>query len=203
MITDLKINREWENAGLGLPGMTFLYDLVKKVKPTKILEVGFAEGMSSLAILKALSENENGGHLTSIDPFQKHCWRDVGNSNVANNNFSENHTLLETYSCYALPELLKNGEKFDFIFIDGSHLSDDLFVDQYFASKLLKIGGHLLHDDYPSTPERLLQYPWMQGIKDACDFLEHNYCFIKVDEFKFHRFSPLYKKIGEDKRVSD
>ena len=203
MVTDLKFHREWEQAGLGLPGMTFLYDLVKKIKPTKILEVGFAEGMSSLAILKAISENENGGHLTSIDPYQTYSWKDIGNSNVANNNFSKNHTLLETYSCFALPELIKIGEKFDFIFIDGSHLYDDLFVDQYFASKLLNIGGHLLHDDYPSTQERLSQYPWMQSIKDACDFLENNYSFTIVQEFNFHRFSPLYKKIGEDKRVSD
>jgi len=38
--------------------------------------------------------------------------------------------------------------KYDFIYIDASHQSDDTFVDGYYAHKMLKPGGLLIFDDY-------------------------------------------------------
>lgn len=38
--------------------------------------------------------------------------------------------------------------RYDFIYIDASHRADDTFVDAYYASKMLKINGLLIFDDY-------------------------------------------------------
>ena len=56
-----------------------LYDCVRLLKPKKIIETGVAYGWSSLAILKALSQNED-GKLYSVDmPYpRKKNENDVG-----------------------------------------------------------------------------------------------------------------------------
>lgn len=47
-----------------------------------------------------------------------------------------------------VPKLYEDGEMYDFIYIDASHLSDDTFVDAYYASKMLREGGILIFDDF-------------------------------------------------------
>ena len=55
----------------GSAHIDLLYDCVKILKPTNIIETGVAFGWSSLAILKAISENKN-GKLISVDmPYPK------------------------------------------------------------------------------------------------------------------------------------
>ena len=46
-----------------------------------------------------------------------------------------------------LPQLVKDGEKFDLIYVDGSHLFEDVFVDTYFAIRCLSDDGVILFDD--------------------------------------------------------
>ena len=46
-----------------------LYNIVRELKPTVSAEIGFAQGISTLAILKALEDNGSGAHHV-IDPFQ-------------------------------------------------------------------------------------------------------------------------------------
>ena len=46
-----------------------LYKVVREGKPTYSVEVGFAQGVSAMAILKGLADNEKGIHHV-IDPFQ-------------------------------------------------------------------------------------------------------------------------------------
>ena len=54
------------------------------------------------------------------------------------------------YSDAALVKLLASGEggSFDFIYIDGSHQAPDVLSDAVLAFKLLKVGGHMVFDDY-------------------------------------------------------
>lgn len=51
-----------------------------------------------------------------------------------------------------------NREKYDFIYIDGSHLAKDVLLDTILAWQLLKTGGIMFFDDYelsifPNNPE--------------------------------------------------
>jgi predicted O-methyltransferase YrrM len=47
-----------------------------------------------------------------------------------------------------LPRLRAAGSQFDAAFIDGSHFSDDIYVDTFYAWAMLKPGGVLIWDDY-------------------------------------------------------
>ena len=42
---------------------------------------------------------------------------------------------------------MQQGKKYDLIYIDGSHIFEDAFLDAYFALRLLRSGGVMLLDD--------------------------------------------------------
>lgn len=51
------------------------------------------------------------------------------------------------FSEFALPRLLETNQRFDFVYIDGSHLFENGFIDAYYAARLLNDGGWLAMDD--------------------------------------------------------
>ena len=51
-----------------------LYSLVRYLRPQQTLEVGMANGISSLYIAQALHDLGDGRHL-AIDPFQQSDWK--------------------------------------------------------------------------------------------------------------------------------
>lgn len=59
-----------------------------------------------------------------------------------------NFTIHRDYSQLVLPTLYGEGKKYDFIYIDASHKSDDTFVDAYYAHKMLNPGGLIIFDDF-------------------------------------------------------
>src|SRR5207249_2385064 len=50
-------------------------------------------------------------------------------------------------SCLVLPRLLAEDRRFGLIYVDGSHIFEDVFVDAYFSARLLTEDGYLLFDD--------------------------------------------------------
>ena len=52
------------------------------------------------------------------------------------------------YSHNILMDLIKDKRKFDFIYIDGSHMAKDVLLDAMLSDKLLVPGGIMLFDDY-------------------------------------------------------
>lgn len=52
------------------------------------------------------------------------------------------------YSHDLICEWIANGEKVDFVYVDGSHFAGDVLFDSFLAFKLLKVGGVLCWDDY-------------------------------------------------------
>ena len=53
----------------------------------------------------------------------------------------------EQASTLALPKMLEPEAHFGFIYIDGSHLFDDIFLDPYYSIRLLMMGGIVALDD--------------------------------------------------------
>jgi predicted O-methyltransferase YrrM len=49
-----------------------------------------------------------------------------------------------------LAKLLAGGKRnyFDFIYIDGSHMAQDVLCDAVLAFRLLRVGGVIVFDDY-------------------------------------------------------
>lgn len=185
----------------------YMYSLIKENKFKNCLEVGMANGMSSLYITQALAENaekdlmenkesfstkKSSYKLISIDPFQKTQWKNVGVYNLKLAGLDKYHQLSENFSYFSLPSLLmhvRDGsmEPFDFIFVDGMHLFDYTLVDLFYATLLLRKGGVLLLDDIRhkgviSAYNYIIKnYPHLRLVKNtlSSDTLA---TFVKVDE---------------------
>jgi len=176
------MNKTNDIAGIDKDSQEFLKTFIKKHNCKKILEVGMADGMSSIAILEALNGTEGEGSLTSIDPYQSTFWSSNGLKNIKHLNLDKNHIFIEKFNYVALPELLSKGEKYDLIFIDGSHIFDYVILDNFYADLLLKNGGYLINDDI-----------WMPAIQKAYSFIKNNYTHYEEIE-KPKRFAPILKK---------
>lgn len=141
-----------------------LTKLIRTHRPTTVLEIGMANGTSSVVIADELSRY--GGQLTSIDPNQT-LPRPVGYGSAgveAVRKLLPNHRLIEAYDYLALPRLLASSEKFECILIDGYHSFDLTFLDLFYADKLLTTEGLLLcHDS--SSPAVYKALRWLETNK--------------------------------------
>ena len=55
---------------------------------------------------------------------------------------------IKNFSGVELPKLLAAGERFDLIYVDGSHTAVDVLIDLCFCANLLEVGGMMVLDDY-------------------------------------------------------
>ncbi len=129
-----------------------LQEVIHLVRPAQLLEIGLACGISSLFICDALREIGGVKH-TIIDPFQfDDTLKGVGLHNLEKAGY---HNLIEFHedkSHNVLPRFHAEGRRFDFAFIDGSHLFDYVFVDFYYVDLLLRPGGAIVFHDALSYP---------------------------------------------------
>lgn len=127
-----------------------------KGKPDlNFLEIGSFEGRATLWMLENLLTQKT-SKITCVDTFQgsmEHA--DIDGINNLEARFRAN---LSTYidkgqvevfvgkSQEILPKLFNN--KFDFIYIDGSHVAHDVITDATMSWIILKNNGILVFDDY-------------------------------------------------------
>lgn len=123
----------------------------------QVLEVGSWEGRSAILLLELLPLCR----LTCIDTFKgplAYQSGDEAHAEAARNaerRFDHNLAAygdrvekIKDRSFPALDRLGVLGRKFDVIYIDGSHMRDDVLADSLLAWPLLKSGGLLIWDDY-------------------------------------------------------
>jgi predicted O-methyltransferase YrrM len=139
-----------------------LYELIKEYNLENTLEIGMAYGLSTLSFCQAHQDKGTGSHV-AIDPIQTKRWKAIGLLNVKRASLDHRLRFFEAKSHEVLPELLKQRETFDLIFIDGLHLFDYVLLEFFYADKLLKPGGFLVFDDI-----------WMPGIRKAISFILTN-----------------------------
>jgi predicted O-methyltransferase YrrM len=122
----------------------FISSFIRQNNPKKTIEIGCAEGASSLVIMDALSAGT--GKHTIVDPFQTTYWQSKGLNLLKKFGYTD-YRLIEKGSEVALPSLLDTGEKFDFGFIDGWHTFDHTLLDAFYLIRMLNVGGILIIDD--------------------------------------------------------
>lgn len=111
------------------------------------LEIGFSFGMSTSHLLVANHIVGGDAHI-AIDPFQlSEFYQGTGLKNIYNQNLGGRFGWIAGKSNIVLPSLLEKGQGFDLVFIDGSHLFSDTFVDAYYAYHLVPVGGFIIFDD--------------------------------------------------------
>lgn len=121
------------------------------------LEIGSFEGRSTVWIVENMMEGD--GNITCIDTWEggeEHGNEDMG---TVEERFIYNVGLLQSKkacilsarqgkSVDELAHCITVNERYDFIYIDGSHVAKDVLTDACMAWPLLKQGGLLVFDDY-------------------------------------------------------
>lgn len=132
------------NAGLFDPSKTW-----------KILEIGCLEGSSSTYFSDHLM-NQPDSRLVCVDPFDADnpttpqtkggsYTKQIFLENMAKSKNGDKMTLIEKYSS----DFYKtNTDTFNIIYIDGSHLVEDVYLDFNECLKILEPGGIMWMDDY-------------------------------------------------------
>jgi len=135
------------------------------------LEIGSYEGRSAVWTIENMMED--GGEIVCIDTWEggaEHTPEDMEGTEMR---FHQNITLVRksfpnraVISCRGTSvdwsaALIQEKRKFDFIYIDGSHLAKDVLTDACITWPLLKKDGFMVFDDYAWKPTgfTLLQRP--------------------------------------------
>lgn len=154
---------------IGLKEGKYLQKIITDLDPLTTLEIGMAYGVSSLYICDALKRRAGTKHII-IDPQDSAMpWFKIGFNNLRSAGYGDiiEHHNMKSYE--ALPQLLSNGQKIDFAFVDGWHTFDYAFVDFFYIDKMLNVGGVVVFDDadWPS-------------IRKLCRYIATNYSYSVV-----------------------
>jgi predicted O-methyltransferase YrrM len=127
----------------------------------KCLEIGSYEGRSTIFIINNFCNGKN-SHLDALDTWEgsiEHSQKDKdGLYDRFKNNLAPyiNKNQVTLYRDFSINTLMKfvqevkasSREKYDFIYIDGSHTAQDVLMDALLSWELLKTNGIMIFDDY-------------------------------------------------------
>ena len=148
-----KFEHDWFSQNI--QNLKKLFDGYNGQPKLKILEIGSLEGRSTTWFL----DNVKDCHVTCIDTWKGGKDHDPNNKAINFDRIYENfhHNMsfhpqrydeMKMTSYDALIELYLEKQKFDFIFVDGSHTAEDVNADLVLSWKLLNFGGLIYCDDY-------------------------------------------------------
>lgn len=160
--------------------------VIRSENVKRSLEIGFANGFSSIWILDALLNKSDALHI-AIDPFEKSHWQGVGLKQVEKLGEKVNFKWENKHSIHSLSYLISKKEKFDFIFVDGNHRFDDVIVDFYLSDQLIEPNGIIALDDM-----------WMPSIQKAAEFILTNRTYKIIPQNVSNMI--VLKKIQNDNR---
>ena len=144
----------------------------KGILNPKVLEVGTFTGVSLIEMMRRIDRDPVGVAIDMWEPYKESCngvpskvleqMTSLGVKDIFYNNVKISGlpiTAIEGPSEQILLEMIRKGESFDFIYIDGSHTLLDSYVDIILSWNLLKTGGILAIDDVPFNREDILNSP--------------------------------------------
>ena len=132
-----------------------LFNYVNKSNINKILEIGSYEGASACFFSDHLLDNEQ-SHITCVDPFSINDTTSPLNNTTKThfyNNIkkSKNYNKVLVEEMYSIDFYKKNNKSFNFIYIDGSHLLDDIITDFNNCLQIIEYNGIIWMDDYGAS----------------------------------------------------
>ncbi|MCX5905219.1 MAG: class I SAM-dependent methyltransferase [Proteobacteria bacterium] len=169
----------------------WMYELCRKIKPQRTLEIGFAYGFSTMFFLAAIQANGMGMHV-AMDPFEKtEEYYGIGLQKVKELGMQRFFRFMEEKDITGIPALIREGLQFDVIFIDGNHRFDDVYLDFTLCDYVCAKNGFIILDD-----------SWLPSISRVISFIEKN-------RSDYRRYpSPIenirvFQKVGDDHRNWD
>lgn len=137
-------------------------------KQINVLEIGTYSGISLIEIIRCIpnsfgigldlwaSYDEN-KLLTNMDNLKV---KDSFHKNIKTAGLENRIKSIQSDSKTALIQFIKDGVKFDLIYVDGSHLLLDVYVDLVLSWENLEKGGYLIIDDYLYKNDEPLKSPF-------------------------------------------
>lgn len=131
-------------------------------QPCDVLEIGSWEGRSAIFFLEFLPRSR----VTCVDTFgggtenhaspSESCQIPLIEQRFDANlrSYGPRAEKIKATSVEALTGLARSDAAFDLIYVDGSHLRDDVMVDSLLAWPLLRPGGVLIWDDYAGGQDK-------------------------------------------------
>lgn len=139
--------------------------ILDTTNPSRILEIGSFEGMSTCYLIDKLAQHR-ALEIYCLDSWEggiEHIGFDM-KMHERNFHYNTNHSIrcapypvrINKRKGNSLVELSKlvveSVEPFDLVYIDGSHKTADVFVDAALSFNLLRVGGVMIFDDYKYSP---------------------------------------------------
>jgi predicted O-methyltransferase YrrM len=122
---------------------------IMKEKAVTTIEIGLAYGVSTLFICEALLMNGNrDARHVALDPYQTIGFKNIGLQSLEEAGVTYMVECLTEESQIVLPRFVSEKRRFDFAFVDGSHLFDRVFLDLIYLGHLVIPGGIIFADDY-------------------------------------------------------
>jgi predicted O-methyltransferase YrrM len=199
----LKKNGEWIDihSETSRDQCLFLQKIISDNKFSNSIEIGFAHGMSALAITEEVSKN-NGKHLI-IDKFEISNWNSIGLDIIEQAELSSFIEYHEEYCYEILPKLYQNGRKFDFAYIDSTKQLDWLLVNFFYIDRMLELNGVIVFDDvtFPSIRKLLRYISQFPEYKVYDTYPKNNKSHLAFQFLSFFKKLPFSKKILNEKIV--
>jgi hypothetical protein len=150
-----------------------------------ILEVGSHEGRSTVFYIDNFLCDAK-STITSIDPYDDSDPTTPVNettfriflNNISKSEYPSKFNLIKGYSNDVIPLLTVKKKVYDFITIDGSHLTKDVLYDAVSSFVLLKTGGYMLFDDYGQETVRTAVDAFIKCNQGSIDVLHAGYHLI-------------------------
>jgi hypothetical protein len=165
-------------------------------KVINILQIGVSIGDASEWLIKNSNNLTKGSILYDVDPWDsiKKKYNGYNMSTVekiydsriqSSGNLEVRKIKSDSYNF-----LINNSIKFDFIYIDGSHLSQDVLLDFFMSEVFLKNQGILAFDDYLYGRE----LPMSDRPKESIDFILKRSMNMKLYTILEHNYQLWIKK---------
>jgi cephalosporin hydroxylase len=164
-----------------------IHELMRETRALRTLEIGLSFGGSALVFCqsqKELGRPPEAQHVT-LDPLQTTVWDSCGLIAIERAGLKGYMDFREAYSAFELPRLLEAGMRFGLVYVDGSHLFEDVFVDAYFITRMLAEGGVVAFDD-SSNPHvaKVLQFLRTSVPRTGLKELDLS-CYREKDKFTY------------------
>jgi len=188
-----------------------LIHLFQKLKPQKTMEIGLAFGASALAFARLFKERGDAprGQHVAIDPFQENpdVWDSAGLMAIEKRGLLGYVKFIPELSSLALPQLVREKRQMDMIYVDGSHIFENVFVDFFYCRQLLSKNGIILFDD-SSDPHvkkclKFIQINFAGRLKpfDLSQYQTGRNPYVyRLGELLGKTQLRAFQKIGEDER---
>lgn len=210
---------------INLKDILNFFKFFQNKKIQSFLEIGSFEGQSTVFFITFFK------HLKSfdiIDPFmndgtQISNYNKSGidklkniflfNINKILKNENKNDIKYNIYQDLSTNILHKIKNKYDFIYIDGSHLSVDVFIDAFYSFHLLNDNGIIIFDDFkhsvykeliylsPSIAIYIFYKIFSKYIK--IKYIKHSICFQKIENVNLLNDKNALNTIKELKYLTE